>query len=62
MAVYKRGCTYWYEFFFRGERVRESTRQRNQNVARQMDAAHRTSLTAAIETVCADKPATITFY
>src|SRR5437870_7201081 len=85
MAVYKRGGVYWYEFVFKGERVRESTHQGNQNTARTMESAHRTNLangrvgivekkavqtlaafgpkfTAAIETVCADKPATITFY
>ena len=44
MSVFKRGRVYWYEFSWRGERIRESTRQRNQNVARQMEAAHRTSL------------------
>jgi hypothetical protein len=34
MAVYKRGGVYWYEFLFKGERVRESTHQGNQNTAR----------------------------
>ncbi len=85
MAIYKRGAVYWYEFLFKGERVRESTRQGNQNTARTMESAHRTRLakgevgivekkavptlaefgpkfTAAIETLCAEKPSTITFY
>ncbi len=46
MSVFKSGNkgTYWYEFLFRGKRVRKSTRQRNQNVARQMEATHRTAL------------------
>jgi integrase len=44
MAVYKRGGVYWYEFLFGGERIRESTRQGNQNTARTMEAAHRTNL------------------
>ena len=46
MSVYKQGKKgiYWYEFLFRAKRVRQSTRQRNGNVARQMEAAHRTAL------------------
>ena len=46
MSVYKQGKKgiYWYEFVFRGKRVRQSTRQRNANVARQMEATHRTAL------------------
>src|SRR5271167_4140297 len=35
---------YWYKFMWRGEMVRESTKQGNDKVARQMEAAHRTSL------------------
>jgi integrase len=42
--IYKRGDVYWYEFIFKGERIRESTHQGNQNTARQMEAAHRTNL------------------
>ena len=44
MAIYKRGSIYWYKFKFNGEAIRESTRQKNQHVARQMEAAHRASL------------------
>ena len=44
MAIYKRGSVYWYKFTFNGEAIRESTRQKNQHTARQMEAAHRTSL------------------
>ena len=44
MSIFKRGRVYWYEFTFRGERIQQSTRQGNQNVARQMEAAHRTAL------------------
>jgi Phage integrase, N-terminal SAM-like domain len=44
MAVYKRGDVYWYEFTFKGDRVRESSRQGNKTVATQMMAAHRTRL------------------
>jgi integrase len=42
--IYKRGKTYWYKFMWSGKPVRESTRQGNDKVARQMEAAHRTSL------------------
>jgi integrase len=42
--IYKRGQTYWYKFMWRGELIRESTKQRNDKVARQMEAAHKTSL------------------
>ena len=44
MAIYKRGKTYWYKFMWKGELVRESTKQFNDRVARQMESAHRTSL------------------
>lgn len=42
--IYKRGNIYWYKFMWKGELVRESTKQGNDKVARQMEAAHRTSL------------------
>jgi integrase len=35
---------YWYKFMWQGELVRESTKQGNDKVARQMESAHRTSL------------------
>ena len=44
MSIYKRGRIYWYKFMWNGETVRESTKQGNDRVARQMEAAHRTSL------------------
>lgn len=44
MAIFKRGRTYWYHFVFSGEHVQESTKQGNPRIARQMEAAHRTSL------------------
>jgi integrase len=44
MSIYKRGSIYWYKFTFNGEAIRESTRQKNQHTARQMEAAHRASL------------------
>ena len=42
--IYKRGKLYWYKFMWQGRLVRESTKQGNDKVARQMEAAHRTSL------------------
>ena len=44
MSIFKRGNIYWYKFMWNGEMVRESTRQTNQNTARQMEGAHRASL------------------
>jgi integrase len=44
MSTYKRGNVYWYKFMWQGAVVRESTKQGNDKVARQMEAAHRTSL------------------
>jgi integrase len=35
---------YWYKFMWQGRLVRESTKQCNDKVARQMESAHRTSL------------------
>lgn len=35
---------YWYKFMWQGKLVRESTRQKNDKVARQMESAHRTAL------------------
>ena len=37
MAIYKRGQVYWYKFTFNGEAIRESTRQKSQIVARNME-------------------------
>jgi len=42
--IYKRGRTYWYEFELRGRRYRESTKQGNPRVARQLEAARRTQI------------------
>src|SRR5881392_41937 len=44
MSIYKRGDIYWYKFMWNGKVIRESTKQGNDKVARQMEAAHRTSL------------------
>jgi integrase len=44
MSIYKRGAVYWYKFQWKGALIRESTKQGNDKVARQMEAAHKTSL------------------
>lgn len=44
MAVYRRGNTWWYEFYFDGRRVRDSSKQTNKRVAEQMEAAAKTQL------------------
>ncbi len=41
--IYKRGGIYWYKFQWQGKLIRESTKQGNDKVARQMESAHRTS-------------------
>ncbi|MEN6536907.1 MAG: site-specific integrase [Bryobacteraceae bacterium] len=76
---------WWYEFYFKGRRYRESTKQTNKRVAEQIAAARKTQLakgevgirdrppaptlkkfearfTSAIETECAHKPQTVSFY
>src|SRR6202042_3823293 len=44
MGVYKRGGVYWYRFNWYGKQIRESTKQGNPRVARQIEAAHKTAL------------------
>jgi len=44
MAIFKRGGVYWYEFVFKGQRVRKSTKQADRKAARQVEAAYRTAL------------------
>jgi integrase len=44
MAIYKRGKVYWYKFVWNGEQIRTSTKQGNQRVAEQIEAARKTQL------------------
>jgi hypothetical protein len=60
VAVFKRGEVYHYEFIFKGRRIRESTHQGNQTVARNMESARRTTL-AKGEVGILDKPPVPTF-
>ncbi|PYX61473.1 MAG: hypothetical protein DMG74_22545 [Acidobacteria bacterium] len=55
--IYKRGKVYWYKFQWNGKLVRESTKQGNDKVARQMEAAHRTSLAKGEVGIRERKPA-----
>jgi integrase len=58
MAVFKRPDSenWWYQFVWRGKRIRESTKQTNKAVARQMEAVHRTALAKAEVGIRARKP------
>jgi integrase len=57
----KRGAcgVYWYKFMWQGKLVRESTKQGNDKVARQMEAAHRTSLAKGEVGIREKKPSPI---
>jgi hypothetical protein len=57
----KRGTcgVYWYKFMWQGKVIRESTKQGNDKVARQMEAAHRTSLAKGEVGIREKKPAPI---
>jgi site-specific recombinase XerD len=48
---------YWYHFWFNGEHIQESTKQRNPRVARQMESAHRTALAKGEVGIVERKPA-----
>src|SRR5439155_8072450 len=57
MSIYKRGGIYWYKFQWQRKLVRESTKQGNDKVARQMEAAHKTSLAKGEVGIREKKPA-----
>ena len=54
--IYKRGKVYWYKFMWQGKLIRESTKQGNDKVARQMESAHRTSLAKGLVGIREKKP------
>jgi integrase len=56
MSIYKRGNIYWYKFMWNGEMVRESTKQGNQNTARNIESAHRTALANGLVGIRSKKP------
>jgi integrase len=44
VSVYKRGGVYWYDFWFRGQRIRESTGLTNKTAAQQAEAIRKAGL------------------
>jgi integrase len=44
MALYRRANTWWFEFWYRGERIRQSTKLSNKKKAREAESAVRTAL------------------
>jgi len=57
MAIYKRGNIYWYKFRWNGELIRESTKQSNKQIARNMESAHRTTLANGLVGIREKRPA-----
>jgi len=57
VSIYKRGDVYWYKFQWRGKLLRESSKQGSNKVARQMEAAHRTSLAKGVVGIREKQPA-----
>jgi integrase len=47
LTLYKRGGVWWYEFVLSGQRIRESTKLRNKELARKVEAAHRDAMALA---------------
>jgi hypothetical protein len=43
-VIYKRGKVYWFEFRFKGQRIQQSTHQRNAVKARDLESKCRTRL------------------
>jgi len=56
MSTYKRGDIYWYKFMWNGAMVRESTKQGNDKIARNMESAHRTALANGLVGIREKKP------
>lgn len=44
MAIYKRGKVYWFSFVWNGQRVQQTTKQKNRAAARDIESAYRTKL------------------
>jgi integrase len=57
MSIFKRGKVYWYHFVFNGEHIQRSSKQGNANVARQIEAAYKTSLAKGEVGIIEKKPA-----
>src|ERR1043166_5163405 len=56
MSIFKRGKFYWYKFMWDGNVIRESTKQGNDKIARNMESAHRTALAQGLVGIREKKP------
>ena len=56
MGVFRRGKIYWYEFEFRGQRVRESSHTSNQEIARSIERNRRRAMEESAGGVKRAKP------
>jgi integrase len=57
MAVYRRGRIYWYDFWFQGRRIQESTGFTNKKSATDAESVRRTKLLEGKAGLCPQKPA-----
>ena len=51
MSLYRRGNTWWYEFFFNGARIRESAHTNSKTIAKQAEQQRRRDLERAINRI-----------
>jgi integrase len=56
MSVYKRGNVYWYEFWFRGQRIRESTGLTNKMAAQQAESIRKAGLAEGRAGIAGPRP------
>ncbi len=56
MSVYRRGTVYWYDFWFRGHRVRESTSLTNKLAAQRAEAIRKAELAEGRAGIVRQKP------
>jgi len=56
MSVYKRGGVYWYEFWFQGQRYRDSTKLTNKTAAQNVEAIGRAELAQGRAGIVRKKP------
>ena len=60
MSVYRRGNVYWYEFWFRGQRIRESTGLTNKVAAQQAESIRKAGLAEGRAGIAGPRPS-VTF-
>jgi hypothetical protein len=44
MTLYQRGSVWWYEFLFRGQRIRESSNSKSKGIAQRIERERRRAL------------------